>query len=264
MNDGYYGMKNRPLILISNDDGWSAPGLAFLIDVLRPLGDLVVCVPDTGRSGMSTAITVMTPLRMKLITNEPGLAIYKTNGTPVDCVKLALNRLFEDRRPDVVFSGVNHGTNVSVAIHYSGTLGAVIEACINSIPAVGLSLDNHDWDADFEPCRPYVRRLAEQVIEKGLPKGSCLNVNIPSTTDLKGIRLCRQARGRWVEEFDVRQHPKGDQYYWLTGNFRNDEPDSTDTDMHALKNGYISVVPSTIDLTDMSLKGQMERWSLND
>lgn len=254
----------KPLILISNDDGWSAPGLAFLIDVLRPLGDLVVCVPDTGRSGMSTAITVTTPLRMKLISEEPGLSIYKTNGTPVDCVKLALNHLFKQRRPDVVFSGVNHGTNVSVAIHYSGTLGAVIEACINGIPAVGLSLDNHDWDADFEACRPFVYRLVEQVIENGLPKGRCLNVNIPSISAVKGIRLCRQAKGRWVEEFDERNHPRGGHYYWLTGNFRNDEPDATDTDMFALKEGYISVVPSTIDLTDESLMEQMNGWSLND
>jgi len=257
-------MKQKPLILISNDDGWLAPGLTFLIDVLRPLGDLVVCVPDTGQSGMSTAITVTTPLRMTLVKQEPGLSLYKTNGTPVDCVKLALNHLFEERRPDVVFSGVNHGTNASVAIHYSGTLGAVIEGCINSIPSVGLSLDNHEWDADFEPCRPYIRRLAEQVIENGLPKGRCLNVNIPSTTELKGIRLCRQAKGRWVEEFDMRQHPKGDFYYWLTGNFRNDEPESTDTDMYALKEGYISVVPSTIDLTDPLLVEQLKSWSFTN
>jgi len=255
-------MKQKPLILISNDDGLFAPGLTFLIDVLRPLGDLIVCVPDTGQSGMSTAITVTTPLRMKLVKQEPGLSLYKTNGTPVDCVKLALNHLFKDRRPDVVFSGVNHGTNSSVAIHYSGTLGAVIEACINSIPAVGLSLDNHNWDANFEPARPYLRRLAEQVIENGLPIGRCLNVNIPSTAELKGIRLCRQAKGRWVEEFDVRHHPKGDPYFWLTGNFRNDEPESTDTDMYALKEGYISVVPSSIDMTDLSLMERMKSWSL--
>ncbi len=257
-------MKEKPLILISNDDGWAAPGLTFLIDVLRPLGDVVVCVPDTGRSGMSTAITVTVPLRMRLVSEEPGLSIYKTNGTPVDCVKLALNHLFEQRRPDVVFSGVNHGTNASVAIHYSGTLGAVIEACINNIPAVGLSLDNHDWSANFEPSRPYIRRLAEDVIRNGLPKGSCLNVNIPGKSELRGIRLCRQARGRWVEEFDVRQHPKGENYYWLTGNFRNDEPESTDTDMYALKEGFISVVPSNIDMTDLSMMDQMKSWSWNN
>lgn len=257
-------MNRKPLILVTNDDGWSASGLAFLIDVLRPFGDIVVCAPDTGRSGMSTAITVTTPLRIRMVSEEPGLSIYKTNGTPVDCVKLALNHLFRDRKPDVVFSGVNHGSNVSVAIHYSGTLGAVIEACINNIPAVGFSLDNHDKDADFEPSRPYVSRLAEQVIANGLPGGRCLNVNIPAISDLKGIKLCRQARGRWVEEFDVREHPRGDHYYWLTGSFRNDEPDAIDTDMHALYEGYISVVPSTIDLTDVSLRMHMESWSLND
>src|SRR5574344_1301972 len=187
-------MTQRPLILISNDDGFSAPGIAFLIDVLRPLADLVVCAPDTGRSGMSAAITVTVPLRMRLVSEEPGLTIYKTNGTPVDCVKLALNHLFKDRKPDAVFSGINHGTNASVAIHYSGTLGAVIEACINDIPAVGLSLDDHDWQANFEPSRPWIRLLAEQVLAKGLPRGCCLNVNIPCTPDVKGLRLCRQAR----------------------------------------------------------------------
>lgn len=255
-------MSEKPLLLLSNDDGWSAPGLTFLIDVLRPLADLVVCAPDSGRSGMSTAITVAVPLRLRLVSEEPGLRIYKTNGTPVDCVKLALNHLFEDRKPDAVFSGVNHGTNASVAIHYSGTLGAVIEACINNIPAVGLSLDNHDWTADFEPSRAYIRQLAEEVLSHGLPIGSCLNVNIPAVSDLKGIKLCRQAKGKWVEEFDVRRHPKGEHYYWLTGNFRNDEPESTDTDMFALKEGFISVVPSSIDMTNLALKEAMEQWHL--
>lgn len=255
-------MKERPLMLLSNDDGFSAPGLAFLVDVLRPLGDLIVCAPDTARSGMSAAITATVPLRMRLISEEPGLTIYKTNGTPVDCVKLALNYLFKDRKPDAMFSGINHGTNASVAIHYSGTLGAVIEACINDIPAVGLSLDSHTWNADFEPSRPLIRCLAEQVLSKGLPRGSCLNVNIPNTSDLKGLRLCRQARGRWVEEFDERKHPRGDHYYWLTGNFYNDEPESEDTDMHAMKEGYVAVVPSCIDMTDYRLMQQMQGWDL--
>lgn len=255
-------MKQRPLILLSNDDGFSAPGLAFLIDVLKPLGDLVVCAPNTGRSGMSAAITVTVPLRMRLVSEEPGLTVYKTNGTPVDCVKLALNHLFKERRPDAVFSGINHGTNASVAIHYSGTLGAVIEACINDIPAVGLSLDDHAWQADFEPSRPWIRLLAEQVLANGLPRGCCLNVNIPGTSEIKGLKLSRQARGRWVEEFDERKHPRGDHYYWLTGNFCNDEPEAVDTDMHAMKDGYVAVVPSNIDMTDYTLMQQMQDWHL--
>jgi len=255
-------MKDRPLILISNDDGWTAPGINFLADVVRPLGDIVVVAPDAGRSGMSTAITVTVPLRMKLVSEEPGLSVYKTNGTPVDCIKLALNELYDGRKPDVVFSGVNHGTNASVAIHYSGTLGAVIEACINNIPAVGFSLDDHTWEADFEPSRRFVYSIAEKVLHHRLPDGCCLNVNIPSAPELKGIRLCRQAKGRWVEEFDIRRHPRGENYYWLTGNFQNEEPDSPDTDMYAMKEGYVSIVPSQIDMTAFQLMESMKNWGL--
>jgi len=255
-------MINKPTILLSNDDGYLAPGIRFLIDVLRPLGNIVVVAPDSGRSGMSSAITVSVPLKLKLVSEEDGLKIYKSNGTPVDCVKLALNQLFQDRKPDVMISGINHGMNASVAIHYSGTLGAVIEACLNGIPAVGFSLDDHTFNADFEPARAYVKKIVEKVIENGLPDGCCLNVNIPMEKELKGICLCRQARGRWVQEFDMREHPNGGYYFWLTGSFKNDEPDSTDTDLHAMKNGYISVVPSQIDMTAYSLLESMKDWDL--
>ena len=255
-------MEKRPLFLLSNDDGYMAPGIQFLIEVLRPLGDLVVVAPQSGRSGMSAAITVKVPLNLVLISDEPGLKIFRSNGTPVDCIKLAMNQLFKDRKPDVVFSGINHGTNASVAIHYSGTLGAVIEACMNGIPAVGFSLDDHDINADFKPSGPFIEKIARLVLEKGLPEGHCLNVNIPAISQLKGIRLCRQARGRWIEEFDVRTHPNGGNYYWLTGNFRNDEPLASDTDMFAMKQGYVSVVPSKIDMTDYPLLKTMESWNL--
>jgi len=248
--------------LISNDDGYAAPGIRFLTETLRQLGDIVLVAPDAGRSGMSTAITVRTPLFLKLIEEEPGLKIYKSNGTPVDCVKLALNQLTNGRKPDVVISGINHGTNSSVAIHYSGTLGAVIEACINGIPAVGFSLDDHTMEADFEPSRPYILKITENVLHHGLPLGCCLNVNIPGTPELKGIRLCRQARGRWVEEFDKRSHPNGGTYYWLTGNFHNDEPDASDTDMYAMREGFVSVVPSQVDMTAFNLIDQMKDWDL--
>jgi 5'-nucleotidase len=255
-------MEKRPLILLSNDDGFMAPGLRFLIDMLKPLGDLVVVAPKTGQSGMSTAITVKTPLDLVLVSEEPGLTIYRSNGTPVDCVKLALNILMKDRLPDVLFSGVNHGTNSSVAIHYSGTLGAVLEGCMNGVPSVGFSLDNHLADADFEPSRAFLTKIAEKVLQYGLPEGTCLNVNIPKSPEIHGIRLCRQARGRWIEEFDVRKHPRGGEYYWLTGSFQNDEPDSTDTDMHAMGEGYISVVPSQIDMTSNTLLVSMKTWDL--
>jgi 5'-nucleotidase len=255
-------MEKRPLILLSNDDGFSAPGIRFLIDILRPLGDLVVVAPQSGQSGMSSAITVKIPLDLIRVSEEKGLSIYRSNGTPVDCVKLALDQLFKDRRPDVVFSGINHGTNASVAIHYSGTLGAVIEACLNGIPAVGFSLDDHSENANFEPARDYLTQIAKQVIKNGLPEGICLNVNVPAVPILKGIRLCRQARGRWIQEFDMRQHPNGGNYYWLTGNFQNDEPLSDDTDMYAMKEGFISVVPSQIDLTSYPMLDEMRGWDL--
>jgi len=255
-------MEKRPLIFVSNDDGYMAPGILFLIDALRSVGDLVVVAPKSARSGMSAAITVTTPLDLDLISEEKGLIVYSSNGTPVDCVKLALNQLFKDRQPDIVVSGINHGTNASVAIHYSGTLGVVLEACMNRIPAVGFSLDNHSWHADFEPARKYIQQIVQQVLENSLPLGTCLNVNIPSIPVLKGIRLCRQARGRWIEEFDKRKHPNGANYYWLTGNFHNDEPESTDTDMFAMKEGFISVVPSQIDLTAYLMLDTMKSWNL--
>jgi 5'-nucleotidase len=255
-------MKTKPLFLLSNDDGYNAPGLCFLIDVLKPYADLVVVAPKSGRSGMSAAITVKTPLDLVLVKEEPGLKIYRSNGTPVDCVKLALNVLMHDRKPDLVFSGVNHGSNASVAIHYSGTMGAVLEACMSGIPGVGVSLDNHSLEADFEPCRPFLDIIVREALQYKLPKGVCLNVNMPDTPDIQGIRICRQSVGRWVEEFDVRKHPRGGEYYWLTGNFRNDEPEATDNDMHALANGYISVVPSKIDMTAYEQLDLMKSWNL--
>ena len=255
-------MEKRPQILLSNDDGYMAPGIRFLIDLLRPLGDLTVVAPKTGQSGMSTAITVQTPLDLVLVSEEPGLKIYRSNGTPVDCVKLALNILFPDKDPDFLFSGVNHGTNCSVAIHYSGTMGAVLEGCMNNIPSVGFSLDDHRVEADFEPARPFLFKIAEQVLKHGLPDGTCLNVNVPLVPEVKGICVCRQGIGKWVEEFEMRIHPRGGNYYWLMGSFQNDEPKSTDTDMHALEQGYISVVPSQIDMTSNQMLQTMKSWDL--
>jgi len=255
-------MEKRPQILLSNDDGFMAPGIQFLIDLLRPLGDLIVVAPKYGQSGMSTAITVKTPLDLVLVSEEPGLKIYRSNGTPVDCVKLALNILYPEKQPDLLFSGVNHGTNASVAIHYSGTMGAVLEGCFNGIPSVGFSLDDHRVEADFEPARPFLLKIAEQLLLHGLPKHTCLNVNIPLVAEIKGIRLCRQAIGRWVEEFEMRKHPRGGEYYWLVGSFRNEEPQVANTDMYALGQGYISIVPSQIDMTAYPLLEAMKSWDL--
>jgi 5'-nucleotidase len=255
-------MKNKPLILISNDDGFIAPGIRFLIEVLKPFAELLVVAPQSGRSGMSTAITVKTPLDLIQVSEEPDLRIFRSNGTPVDCVKLALNILTLDRQPDLIVSGINHGSNASVAIHYSGTMGAVLEGCMSGIPSIGFSLDNHMAEANFKPCRPFIESIVKSVLEHSLPKGVCLNVNFPDVETIKGLKICRQTRGRWVEEFDVRKHPRGGDYYWLMGAFRNDEPQSADTDMYCMEQGYAAVVPSQIDMTSYEMIETMKTWNL--
>lgn len=255
-------MKNKPLILISNDDGFIAPGIRFLIEVLKPFAELLVVAPQSGRSGMSTAITVKTPLDLVLVSEEPNLRIYRSNGTPVDCVKLALNILTLDRQPDLIVSGINHGSNASVAIHYSGTMGAVLEGCMSGISSIGFSLDNHSAEANFKPCRPFIENIVKSVLQHSLPKGVCLNVNFPDVDTIKGLKICRQTRGRWVEEFDVRKHPRGGDYYWLMGAFRNDEPQSADTDMYCMEQGYAAVVPSQIDMTSYEMIETMKTWNL--
>lgn len=240
----------RPLILVSNDDGIHAKGLNELITVARELGDVVVVAPEKGESGMSHAISISVPLRVKRICNEEGLIMYSTTGTPVDCVKLAINQLL-DRKPDIVFSGINHGSNASISTIYSGTMGAAVEACLNGISSAGFSLLNHAADADFSAITPYVKKLAALIVENGLPYGTCLNINFPDVPveELKGIRVCRMTKGVWKEEYDKRVDPHGKTYYWLTGFFNNFEEDAEDTDERALADNYISVVPISIDVT---------------
>ena len=241
---------SRPLILITNDDDYRAGGLQALIEAARPYGDLLVVAPAEGQSGMSHAMTVKTPLRMEKYAEEPGFSLYVCNGTPVDCVKIALNKLVR-RHPDLLLTGVNHGSNSSVSVLYSGTMAAAIEGCMYHIPAIGFSLLDHSPNADFAPYIGHIRTIIETVMEKGLLRGSCLNVNIPAVPldVIKGIRVCRQARGYWIEEFEHRIDPNDREYYWLTGNFFNEEPDAEDTDEWALKHQYISAVPVQIDMT---------------
>lgn len=251
----------RPLLLLSNDDGVDAKGIGELMQVLRPMADLVVMAPDGPRSGASCAITSEHPLHYQLVRKEPGLTVYRCNGTPVDCVKLALHVL-EDRLPDMVIGGINHGDNSSVNVHYSGTMGVVIEGCLKGIPSVGFSLCNHDPNADFTPCRPYVEAIVRKVLEKGLPAGTCLNVNFPDVTELKGIRICRQTKGTWRSEFVRADHPRGGQYFWLTGRYENQEPDNEQTDHWALDNGYAAITPTQIDMTAYGLMKELEGWSV--
>jgi len=242
-------MENEKLILVCNDDGFTAPGINALIDVVKPYGKVFVVAPDKPQSGMGHAITINATLRNQLIKKEENLEVYSCTGTPVDCVKMAVNVL-SPCKPDLVVSGINHGSNASINVIYSGTMSAAIEGCLEGIPSIGFSLLNHSIDADFEPSKPFVKTIIDQVIKNGLPNGVCLNVNIPklNTDEIQGIKVCRQANANWVEEFDERKDPAGNSYYWLTGVFKNYD-EGTDTDIWALENNYVSVVPVLYDLT---------------
>ncbi|MCD8318536.1 MAG: 5'/3'-nucleotidase SurE [Paraprevotella sp.] len=240
----------RPLILLSNDDGVQAKGLNELIDMLSPMGDLLVMAPDGARSGAACGITSHNPLRYKVLSVRPGVKICACSGTPVDCVKLAIEKE-TDRRPDIVVSGINHGDNSSVRVHYSGTMGVALEGCMKGIPSVGFSLCDFDEDADFAPAAPYVHRITERILHTGLPSGVCLNVNFPkpSAEPYAGMKICRMARGTWSNEWYEADHPKGTKYFWLTGEYTNLEPEATDTDEWALAHGWVAVVPVTVDMT---------------
>ena len=252
-------MNKRPLILISNDDGYQAKGINQLVDMLRDMADIVVCAPDSARSGFSCAFSATVPLRLIKQHEEEGVQIWSTNGTPVDCVKLALSQLLGGRRPDLVVGGINHGDNASVNSHYSGTMGVVMEGCMKYIPSIAFSLCDHDEDADFEPLRPYVRQMTDYVLKEGLPKGVCLNVNFPKKGaedgfrtvkgDYRGVRICRMANGSWNNEITTCHHPRGYDYYWMVGHYSDDEPQAQDTDSWALDHGYVTITPTTADLT---------------
>ena len=249
----------RPLILLTNDDGFRAGGINALIEALRPLGDIVVLAPDGPRSGMSSAITSLYPLRIRKEREEEGLTVYSCTGTPVDCVKLAISELL-GRNPDLLVSGINHGSNAAICILYSGTMGAALEGTIFGINSIGISLCDHSPDADFTQSAHYARIISERVLREGLPQGTCLNVNVPMGNDIRGIKVCTQTKGRWVKEFMPAQDPSGKDVYWLTGEFRNDDPQNTDSDEWALANRYVTVVPSKIDLTDYDSVSRLKHW----
>lgn len=255
------GENNRPLILVTNDDGYKAKGLKKLIDIASKFGEVVVISAEEPMSGMSHAITIKTPLRPRLIRQGEGCTGYVVNGTPVDGVKLAFNSLLK-RRPDLLLSGINHGSNASTSIVYSGTMAAAIEGAINHVPSIGLSLLNYDPDGDFGLAGEVSEEIIGRVLSEGLPEGICLNVNIPAIhkSAYKGLRICRQANGYWQEEFDRRTDPHGREYFWLTGYFSNREPDAEDTDEWALKNNYTSVVPVKVDFTDHALIKNIKHW----
>jgi 5'-nucleotidase len=242
-------MTEKPLILITNDDGVKAPGIRALINYIRPLGRVVVVAPDRPQSGTAHAVTIAHPLRIELILKETDYEEYSCNGTPADCVKLAF-KIVMGRRPDFLFSGINHGSNASINIVYSGTMAAVLEGALAGVPSVGFSLNNYSLNADFGPSGQFVRSIASNVVSNGLPEGVCLNVNIPdvSVEKIKGIRVCRQAAGTWQEDFDEREDPNGRKYYWMKGVYAQ-IGNGEDTDQWAVENNYVAVVPVQFDLT---------------
>lgn len=244
--------NSKPFILISNDDGVAAKGINFLVDTLRPVADLLVVAPDSPRSGFGCAITPAHPLTYKVLRDEPGLKVCSCNGTPVDCVKLALNVL-ADRRPDLVVGGINHGDNSSVNSHYSGTMGVATEGALQGYPSVAFSLCDHSADADFTPLQPYLVDFVFKSIAVGLPPFTCLNVNFPKRSKFEGVRICRMALSRWEKETERRVHPYGGEYFWLVGECRELEPDAEDTDRWALAHGFVAVTPTRLDVTDYGL-----------
>ena len=257
--------KKKPLILVTNDDGITAPGIRALIEVMNEIGDVVVVAPDSPQSGMGHAITINSTLFVEKVTLDKGKQEeYSCSGTPADCVKLAIKQIL-NRRPDLCVSGINHGSNSSINVIYSGTMSAALEAGIEGIPAIGFSLLNYNWNADFEASKPFIKTIVENALKNGIPEGVVFNVNIPnlSKKEIKGIKVCRQAKANWEEEFDKRKNPQGRDYYWLTGKFVNLDK-GEDTDEWALEHGYVSLVPVQFDLTAHHAIQNLNNWNLND
>lgn len=252
--------KASPSILVVNDDGITAPGIKNLLEVMMEIGNVVVVAPDGPQSGMGHAITIGKPLRFDRVDLYPGVEMYKCSGTPVDCVKLAVNKIFKGKKPDLCVSGINHGLNNSINVIYSGTMSAAVEGAIENIPSIGFSLDDFSHQADFSHCKKYIKTIAEQVLENGLPQATLLNVNFPKGDNLKGIKICRQANAKWAEEFDERKDPYERPYYWLTGVFQNFDK-GEDTDVWALEHGFVSVVPVQFDLTAHHAIPVLNSWT---
>ena len=255
-------MSKKPLILVTNDDGISAPGLRTLIKVMNTIGDVVVVAPDSPQSGMGHAITINNTLRCTKVKFDDGPQTeYSCSGTPADCVKLGVHEILKCK-PDLCVSGVNHGSNAAINVIYSGTMSAAIEAGIEGIPAIGFSLLDFSWDADFTSIESYILQITRSALTNKIPESTVLNVNFPKCKkeDIKGIKICRQANAYWIEEFDKRQDPMGKEYYWMTGEFINEDK-AEDTDIWALQNGYISVVPTQFDLTAHHQIQKLNSWT---
>lgn len=255
-------MDEKPLILIANDDGYRARGFYKLIELMRKIGEVVAISTEKPMSGQSHSITNHEPLRVYLADQDVDYKLYVCTGRPVDCIKIGY-RFTDGRMPDLVVSGINHGSNASSNVIYSGTMGAALEACMDGVPAIGFSVDSYSSNASFDHIDYYVDTIARRVLKEGLPKGVCLNVNMPKKSDepIKGVKICRQAKGRWSQTFEQRVDPFGRDYYWLTGYFI-EEDEGVDTDLYAIKNNYIAVVPTMFDMTSYSSMEMLKDWSL--
>jgi len=249
----------KPNILVVNDDGITATGIKNLMEVMQELGNVVVVAPDSPQSGMGHAITIGKPIRFDKVDLYAGVEMYKCSGTPVDCVKIAVNKIFKGKKPDLCVSGINHGLNNSINVLYSGTMSAAVEGAIERIPSIGFSLDDFAADADFSYTKKYIKNICEQVLANGLSEGTLLNVNFPKGDNLKGIKVCRQANAKWMEEFDERTDPYKRPYYWLTGVFENFDK-GEDTDVWALEHNYVSIVPVQFDLTAHHAIQALNSW----
>jgi len=252
--------KKEPVILITNDDGVSAPGIHALVEAAKGLGRVVVVAPDKPQSGMGHAITINHPLRLTSVNYfGDDVEAWQVSGTPVDCVKLAVAEVLH-AAPTICLSGINHGANHSISVIYSGTMSAALEACIEGIPSIGFSLLDHSVEADFSAAQVYAAKIIREVLSMELDKHTCFNVNIPAVPEnlIQGVKVCRQAYGKYEEDFEARKDPSGKKYYWLTGQFVNYDKEN-DTDVWALENNYISVVPVTFDLTDYRTKEKIEK-----
>ena len=252
--------NKKPLILISNDDGYHYNGIRSLIQVAQRYGDVFVAAPAVHQSGKSSAITLDAPVRAHLVERREGFTAYEINGTPADCVKLAISQLMRDRQPDLVLAGINHGYNMGISSLYSGTMACVYEGIMHGVPSVAFSYGVFTRDADTDVCIPLVEQVLPRVIEGGLPQGVCLNVNIPPITaeqPLKGLKVTISDLGRWVNEWEKREHPMGGDYYWMTGDYEMIDDNDDRTDMYWLHRGYATVTPCHIDQTDYQSLGQI-------
>ncbi len=252
----------KPLILVTNDDGIHAPGIRFLIETMKPLGDILVVAPDKPQSAMGHAVTIQTPLRLHLLAETLGYTEYSCNGTPADCVKLG-EKVILRAKPDLIVSGINHGSNASINVLYSGTMAAVIEGAMENVPSIGFSINDYSAHTSFDHAKVLIQSVAQKVLLNGLPDGVCLNVNIPSLngSPVKGVKVTRQAKAFWDENFDERKDPHKRDYYWLRGEFVNLDSDN-DNDHWAINNNYISIVPVQIDLTAHQVINTIKNWNV--